>query len=362
MKLQLSITEQCNLRCSYCYYKDTHGRTSIMSDEVMESAVRLAVNKSVERKHPFLNITFFGGEPLLRFDFVKKTVKLAKSLVKENRRALPKAFKLRFSVNTNGTCLTEEIVRFLKREKFEVFLSLDGPERKHDISRRTVDGKGSFRSIAPFIPDLVEMNAVVLMVVTQRHVKGLARSVEWVFAQGFKKVSTFPDFNGSWKSEDFDALLPEYEKMARFWYRAQKKGADIYLGTIEDKMAMGILGIRQKRMSCFMNPGSFSVATNGNAFPCSRFISSRSDAPYVTGNVFDENSGIYRGELPKSVRQFMESDRKECRGCAIRYRCLAHECGCTSFYTTGSLKGVSPEVCTHERLLCAICDEYAEKI
>ena len=66
--------------------------------------------------------------------------------------------------------------------------------------------------------------------------------------------------------------------------------------------------------------------------------------------------------MPKEVQSFMDHDRKGCNGCAIRYRCLAHECGCTSFYTTGSLKRVSPEVCTHERILCAICDEYADKL
>ena len=363
MNLQLSITECCNLRCRYCYYKESHkNRSANMSDEVMEATLRLAVKKIVEQNHHDLNITFFGGEPLLRLDFIKKTVKFSKTLIKENKAILPKDFELGFAVNTNGTLLSDEAIKFLKREKFGVFLSLDGPQKRHDLARITADGSGSFKAIAPYIPAMVELNAIVLMVVTPESVKGLADAVKWVPKQGFTRVATTLDFNGSWTGEDFDALIPEYEKMARIWYKAKMEDSGIYLSTIQDKISVNLLGEREKESMCFIGHGSLVVATNGNTFPCTRFVSSRKGAPYVTGNVFDEQSGIYKGVLPKEVQSFLDHDRKGCAGCAIRYRCLAHECGCTSFYTTGSLKKVSPEVCTHERILCAICDEYADKL
>ena len=59
MNVELSITEQCNLRCTYCYYRETHAkRCAVMSDEVMEATIRLAVKRSVELQDNFLNITF----------------------------------------------------------------------------------------------------------------------------------------------------------------------------------------------------------------------------------------------------------------------------------------------------------------
>ncbi|MCF0224881.1 MAG: radical SAM protein, partial [Fibrobacter sp.] len=57
-----------------------------------------------------------------------------------------------------------------------------------------------------------------------------------------------------------------------------------------------------------------------------------------------------------------DNDKKECDGCALKHRCVAHECACTSFYTTGSVEGVSPEVCTHERMLTEITDALIEKL
>ncbi|PWJ36858.1 radical SAM/SPASM domain-containing protein [Fibrobacter succinogenes] len=363
MNLELSITEQCNLRCDYCYYRDSHAaRKAVMSDEVMEKAVSLALRKAAELNHNFLNITFFGGEPLLRMDIIRKTVAFARKLVKSRRSELPKKFKLLFTVNTNGTLLNDDVIGYLKKEGFSVALSLDGPRNKQDLSRKTVDGRGSFNYIAPYIPALVDLNAVVLMVITPKHVHGFSDAVKWVFKQGFTNVGTSPDFNGKWTSEDFDALIVEYEKLARFWYKSKRQKKDFYLSTIQDKVSMELLGKRQKEYTCFISSEAFVVATNGNVFPCSRFISSQPKAPYSLGNVLDEQSGIYKNILPKAVERFIKNDKKQCKECAIRYRCLAHECGCTSFYTTGSLEGVSAEVCTHERILCAICDEYAMKL
>jgi uncharacterized protein len=101
--------------------------------------------------------------------------------------------------------------------------------------------------------------------------------------------------------------------------------------------------------------GNIGVATNGNIFPCSRFITSREGAPYLQGNVF---TGFDEAACDK-IHAFMESDKQECEGCDIRHRCSMHECACTSFYTTGRLEGVSPEVCTHERMLTEICDKIS---
>ena len=363
MNVELSITEQCNLRCSYCYFRETHAkRCAVMSDEVMEASIRLAVKRSIETQDAFLNITFFGGEPLLRMDFIKKTVKFAKELVKQNASKLKKDLKFMFSLDTNGTLLTEEIIKYLKKEKIRVTVSLDGPEKKHDISRLTLDGKGSFKKIKPFIPALVEMGAEVVSVVTPKNIKGFADSIKWLFKQGFEIVGVAQDFNGKWTSEDFDALIVEYEKLARFWYRSKKENSKIRLSLIQDKVSMAVFRMRQKTDGCFINTKTLVVAANGNTFPCTRFISCQKNAPYITGNILDEQSGVYKGVFPKKVDRFIHTDRKECAGCAIRQRCLAHECGCTSFDSTGSLDKVSPEVCTHERILCAICDEYALKL
>ena len=123
MNLLLSLTEQCNLRCSYCYYKESQvERANVMSDEVLEASLRLAFDRTIELKHTLLNITFFGGEPLLQLPSIKKAVKWAKKMRQERSEELPEDFRIRFFINTNGTLATESILEYLKIEKIQPLL------------------------------------------------------------------------------------------------------------------------------------------------------------------------------------------------------------------------------------------------
>ena len=138
MNLVLSLTERCNLRCTYCYYKVSHeARSLVMSNDIMDAAIRLAFERTLSLNQNFLNITFFGGEPLLCMDSIYRGVELAKSLVQDRNQ-----FRLRFAVNTNATLLDDTIIDYLKREKFRIYLSLDGPEAHHNICRKQVGGAG----------------------------------------------------------------------------------------------------------------------------------------------------------------------------------------------------------------------------
>ena len=359
MNLVLCLTEQCNLRCTYCYYKDTQAdRKTVMDDATLEQAIRIGIERTNFFKQTYMSITFFGGEPLVRREAIYKGVNFAKATVAEwiDKGKIPSDFKLHFAVNTNGTLFDDEFFDFCEKEHFHIFLSLDGPEYHQNIARRTVNGTGSFQSIEKNIPRFTKLRAIALSTVTRLHIDTLFESVKWLHEHGFQSLTTSVDFDGKWTSEDFDRLALQYQKMALYWKECREKGDLFFLGTIQDKIKLTLINSRFRQYSCHVYDGSIGVATNGNIFPCSRFITSNTNAPYLQGNVFTG----FDEEACKIIRDFLHSDKKECDGCDIRYRCCAHECACTSFYTTGSIEGVSPEVCTHERMLAEICDTLIE--
>ena len=374
MNLVLSLTERCNLRCTYCYYKVSHeARSLVMSNEIMEAAIRLAFERTLFLGQRFLNITFFGGEPLLCMDSVRRGVEFAKEIVRERfgdgfevgvPTSAPNSskFRLRFAVNTNGTLLDDSIIEYLKRENFRIYLSLDGPEAHHNICRKQVGGAGSFKLIEPHIPALRKLDTVVLSVVTRENMRSLSDAVRWIQAQGLRNMTAAVDFDGKWTGEEFDVLASEYEKLAAFWLEIKRKKIPFYLGTIQDKLKFRLTGQRHRTSTCHVAEGIVACATNGNLFPCTRFISSKSDAPYIMGNVYDDPAKIFCGAVARDVRDFFDRDKEDCKGCAIRFRCHAHECACTSFYSTGNIHEVSPEVCTHERMLAAICDDAVSEL
>ena len=64
MELTLFVDHQCNLRCTYCYNGDKFSRR--MSIEVVRDAIRLALGSARDG----LDVSFFGGEPLLHPAFL----------------------------------------------------------------------------------------------------------------------------------------------------------------------------------------------------------------------------------------------------------------------------------------------------
>ena len=355
MNLILCLTEQCNLRCSYCYYNETQAtRHAVMDDTTLEQAIRIGLERTLAFGQKHLVVTFFGGEPLLRKRAIYNAVGFAKGLVAEamERGRAGHDFQLNFVVNTNGTLFDDEFFDLCERENFAIFLSLDGPEHHQDIARRTVSATGSFKDIERNIPRFIKLKATILSTITRAHIDTLAESIQWLHAQGFQSIATAVDFDGKWTGEDFERLGEQYRQMAKYWLECRRAGDKFFLGTVQDKIKLLLLGNRYRQYSCHIYDGNIGVATNGNIFPCSRFITSKENAPYRQGNVFTG----FDEKACAEMRVFLESDKAECEGCDIRYRCSMHECACTSFYTTGFLEGVSAEVCTHERMLAEICD------
>jgi uncharacterized protein len=146
-QLVLTLTENCNLRCRYCYYSDpypvTRNRTTrFMTFETGRRAIDYffaQAHRGVSRNPTrMLGIGFYGGEPLLRFETLRSLVTYANA---------GSECPLMFSVTTNGTLLTSEHSDFLVGNRFRILVSLDGPRAVHDRNRVFADNRGTFDSV-----------------------------------------------------------------------------------------------------------------------------------------------------------------------------------------------------------------------
>lgn len=136
--LILQVTQQCNLRCKYCaysgnYYNRTHS-SQRMSFEVAKEAIDFYLKKSDKTNK--LTLAFYGGEPLLEFDLIKKCVDYI--IAHKGDQAID------FPMTTNGTLLDLEKIGFLVKHKFTLMISLDGERESHDANRKFLSGEGSF--------------------------------------------------------------------------------------------------------------------------------------------------------------------------------------------------------------------------
>lgn len=136
--LTLQITQQCNLRCSYCpysgsYYNREHNNRK-MSYEMAQKAVDFYINHSYDI--PQLQIGFYGGEPLLEFELMKKVIQYI------DKKGFGK--KVAYHMTTNATLLTDDVIDYLATKQFSLTISLDGPKEYHDRNRLNVANKGTF--------------------------------------------------------------------------------------------------------------------------------------------------------------------------------------------------------------------------
>lgn len=142
----MGVTEACNLRCKYCIFSGSYfdmrtHQSKMMSVETAIESVDYYINNQKEFKKIAPEkesvISFYGGEPLLNFELIKKVV----FYVKE------KKFSTLFAITTNATLFTKSVVEFLVSNNFLVSISLDGSEKEHNRNRVYSNGHGTYKRV-----------------------------------------------------------------------------------------------------------------------------------------------------------------------------------------------------------------------
>ncbi len=132
----------CNLDCEYCFYLEKQalfdaGEQYRMPNHVLSAFIAGYISS---QPAPAVEFVWQGGEPtLLGIDFFRRVVELQKPFAKGRT--------ITNSLQTNGTLLTDEWCRFLKKNNFMVGISLDGPKEIHDRYRKDRKGRGTFDKV-----------------------------------------------------------------------------------------------------------------------------------------------------------------------------------------------------------------------
>lgn len=141
-QLILEVTGKCNLRCGYCIYNEEYDKNRNFNSEDMTEEVAIkAVDYFYEHSTKNMAITFYGGEPLLRFELLKATIDYS---LKKNQEFQK---ELTFGFTTNLTLVTKEISEYLATVPgLNILCSMDGPEIIHNAYRKYANGEGSFKA------------------------------------------------------------------------------------------------------------------------------------------------------------------------------------------------------------------------
>ena len=133
------VGARCNLNCAYCFYLENPraARRGGLSAVLLERYIRETIDA---QDGPVIRFLWQGGEPTLRgLDFYRLAVDL-------QQKYRPDSVRVENALQTNGTLLNQDWVRFLREQKFLVGVSIDGPEGSHDRWRRDSRGRPSLGS------------------------------------------------------------------------------------------------------------------------------------------------------------------------------------------------------------------------
>ncbi len=156
----INPTMDCNMRCWYCYEK--HEKGSVMSDEMVETVLRFIEKKVQSPELKQLNLSFFGGEPLLYY-----TRKVLPLLKKVSSLCNERQVKLQLSFTTNGYLLTQKLLESLKELKAVVSVSfqitIDGNEELHNKTKFLANGCATYSQIISNVKNAVSQQFSVLL-------------------------------------------------------------------------------------------------------------------------------------------------------------------------------------------------------
>jgi len=158
---------RCNLDCAYCYYLDKQklyaGTKSFrMDDAVLERFIRDYIASQDRMGRAAIEFAWQGGEPtMLGLDFFQRAV-----AIEEKYR--PAGKTIRNALQTNGTLLDADWIRFFKQHDFLVGISLDGPQALHDRYRTDRHERPTFDRVMRAL-ELLRDNDVAFNVLTVVH-------------------------------------------------------------------------------------------------------------------------------------------------------------------------------------------------
>ena len=354
--LCLHVAHTCNLNCSYCFASQGkyHGERAIMSYEVGKQALDFLVANSGTRRN--LEVDFFGGEPLMNWDVIKKLVNYARSIEKENGK------NFRFTLTTNGMLIDDDVIEFSNKEMSNVVLSLDGRKEIHDRLRVDYNGKGSWERIVPKFQKLVEARGdkEYYMRGTFTHANpDFLKDIICMLDLGFTKLSMEPvvcaaDDPAGLTAEDIEIVKNQYEELAKLMLKREEEGRPFtfyhYMIDLTDGPCI------YKRISgCGSGTEYMAVTPWGDLYPCHQFVG---EEQYKLGDVWN---GVTEDSLRDEFRSCNVYARPECKDCWAKLYCSGG-CAANAFHATGSIKGIYEPGCElfRKRMECAIMMQAAK--
>nr|WP_321455577.1 radical SAM protein [uncultured Cohaesibacter sp.] len=331
--LILELTQNCNLACAYCIDGDAYQQKNCMTRQNMRRrdafrAVDLLFERSSEQKNP-LSISFYGGEPLLRFHLLRDVVAYARKRGEVEERQLV------FGMTTNGTLFDERIIDFLADNEVHCLISLDGTATIHDSFRRSRKGEATFNKVMAgldlirlrrpeYYQRFIQISVVVMPTADLDALQVFFDALDLPMKANFVESYGLDLENGAAKI-DVGSIA------AGLRTRMQENGPDYIESARSDRdfaacLLRSLIGRMQgdgKSVECGLGqciPGvsRLLMAADGWFYPCEK-LAGHSFARI--GHIGSKKALLEEERVNRLVQDFYDLAERKCDGCWLAPRC-----------------------------------------
>jgi len=316
----------CNLRCKYCFYCDVAENRDVpnfgvMKEDTAEKLIKSALSFADGDSVAF---AFQGGEPLIAgLDYFRFFVRT----VKENNSKNSRIF---FSVQTNGTLVTDEWCDFFRENEFLVGLSLDG-DREGNRFRVDEKGNNAYFKILKAAKKLkrreVEFN--ILVVLTGYCADRCEKVYKYFRDNGFKYLQFIPCLRPFGDSSESELYMTNGQyaafliKTFNLYVKDFVRGNYVSIRYFDNLVRM-YLGERAEQCGlCGVCGHQLVVEGNGNLYPCDFFCTDE----WLLGNINETSvrSALTGKKAESFVRESYAVPQK-CKSCRFFPLCRAQGC------------------------------------
>ena len=355
--LMLILTQDCQLRCSYCF--EEHRHNEIMSFDVAKRAIDF-LWECTRKDHRIPSISLFGGEPMLMWD------ELIVPIIDYIRNNFA-YFKI--NMTTNGLLLNNERLNYLRTNNVTCMLSIDGAENGQNATRRYLNGKGTFSDLESIIDLILQYTPTTpfRMTVTPDNVQYLYESVEWFQQKGIYQLRAFPNIYCDWSDEALHILDEQLKKYNQYlYYHFTNDGMPLVFDIYEyyfKKILIKQYEIDNNlhRSAYFCQTcnkcgigllGNFMCNYQGDLFTCDRYMIRDLNNPCFVGNIFDGIDIDRINKLYEMCDKTLYNPNLDCKSCKLDNICSG---GCipVNFQITGDFSQVPDSYCKYN---CIIYD------
>lgn len=311
---ELILTENCNMRCKYCFDDTYSDRTSCNYNYKMELAmipdILEFIDKTRDENLDFVEVVFFGGEPLLNWDFIVEFIKIAKC----------KPYKFRYSLNTNLTLLNKEKIDFICENSIGVSVSIDGLKSTNDKTRNYKGGLSSYFDMVKNLPYFIakskasKIGLTAMMVINKDTYESIEENYEYLLKIGIPNVNILFAYESDFSEDQLDYIKEKLKHM--FIERRLPYYTDLKRRYLNNNFRKG-------NSHCYSHAYTHAtINPRGELFFCHRVVPKMSP---ISKNVL---GNIYEGYNDISDLEGRIGGTDECKSCKAREICYGGCIGC----------------------------------